>query len=222
MRWRSFLFFFVAAISFIFGTAEAAHLRPTIYYTPIIDMTRPPCSSSVMKTVWDTKGRTSIKLCPTDYKRCGMEGQCIVKTSSQSTLINYNSTQGDKWRFDVRVGHRCKYGFGVKGYCLDPFYTVAADPKHWPAGSVIFIPKVENMLLPDGSRHTGYFIVRDRGHAIKGSSRFDFFVGFAGTWKTNSFATLGFNEQDNRIEFRAVSGREAEEARQERNYPYLP
>lgn len=222
MRMSSYLFLIICGISFFYNTAQASHLKPTIYYTPIIDMTKPPCSLGSLRSVYDLKGRTELKLCPNDYKKCGMEGQCVIKTSGRSILLNYNSTHGDRWRFDTRVDHRCKYGFGVKGYCLDPFYSVAADPKYWPVGSVIYIPKIDGVRLPDGTRHNGYVIVRDRGRAIKGPGRFDFFVGYASTWKDNVFADLGFNEQDNRIEFKAVSGHEAEEIRKDRNYPYLP
>lgn len=71
---------------------------------------------------------------------------------------------------------------------LDPFYSVAADSSrddnkdnHYQPGDVLFFPSLVGLLLPDGSRHNGFMVVRDTGaksiFAYR-ANRFDFFTGF--------------------------------------------
>jgi 3D (Asp-Asp-Asp) domain-containing protein len=216
--------FLLIILSLAFNTAMAGErvLQPTIYFTPEIDISKSECTSKYLKTIYNVQGKALMKLCTKDYNTCTMEGQCIIKTNTREILLNYNSTKGGIVRFDMQQEPICKFGYGLRASCLDPYYTVAADQRYWKPGDVIYIPKVRDMMLPNGERHNGYFVVRDKGHAIKGRNRFDFFVGFSQGWRNNLFANLGMSDKDTAIEFKAVTGQEAEAIRQERNFPRIP
>ncbi|MBX2996625.1 MAG: hypothetical protein KF681_17535 [Bdellovibrionaceae bacterium] len=103
--------------------------------------------------------------------------------------VTYNNSRPQK-NVD-RNGEPCagKVGAvaGSAGICLTPFFTVAADPRYYSIGDVICIPEIENgskkleVPLTRGEKktHSGCFIVADKGSAIKGENRFDFFTGTA-------------------------------------------
>lgn len=82
-------------------------------------------------------------------------------------------------------------GYGRQnGINLQPFRTLAADigrmPRsapEWkgkgglvPVGTRVYIQEFDGKLLPDGTRHDGWFVVNDTGGAIFGV-HFDVFVG---------------------------------------------
>ena len=86
--------------------------------------------------------------------------------------------------YDTRVRGTIRYrftehAFGVS-HCetpLVPYRTVAVDASVIPLGSMIFVPRVRGLLLPDGTTHDGFFRAEDIGSSIRGE-RIDFFVGF--------------------------------------------
>lgn len=65
--------------------------------------------------------------------------------------------------------------------CLVPFFSVAGD-SGYPRGTIIEVPELKGhtvYLPPNGTpvKHPGFFMVQDRGIAIWGRNRFDFFTG---------------------------------------------
>ncbi len=54
--------------------------------------------------------------------------------------------------------------------------TVAVDPRVIPRRTRLFIRETVGMLMPDGSRHDGYWYASDTGGSIKGS-RVDLYTG---------------------------------------------
>lgn len=54
--------------------------------------------------------------------------------------------------------------------------TVAVDPRVIPRRTRLFIRETVGMLMPDGSRHDGYWYASDTGGAIKGE-RVDLYTG---------------------------------------------
>jgi 3D (Asp-Asp-Asp) domain-containing protein len=66
-------------------------------------------------------------------------------------------------------------GRGVQNRPLEPFRSVAVDPRFIPIGSPIFVPEIVGMELPDGSVHDGCLRADDMGGAIK-FQKLDFFV----------------------------------------------
>ncbi|MNL04001.1 hypothetical protein D3C87_1245580 [compost metagenome] len=108
----------------------------------------------------------------------------------------------------------------MRNSCLDPYYTVAADLTIYKSGDVIFVPKVVGIKLPTGETHDGFFIVRDRGAAILGPFRFDFFTGFEGIRDmANILARMGFGNKKNSFDFRMATPEEAQIIRERQGYP---
>jgi 3D (Asp-Asp-Asp) domain-containing protein len=66
-------------------------------------------------------------------------------------------------------------GAGVQGRKLEPFRSVAVDPKMIPIGAPIYIPELAGTPMPDGSIHDGCVRADDQGGAIK-NGKIDFFV----------------------------------------------
>lgn len=68
----------------------------------------------------------------------------------------------------------------ASGKCLLSYFSVAADPRYFRMGDVIHVPELAGTLVPLHGRmveHPGFFVVHDKGGAINGPGRFDFFVG---------------------------------------------
>lgn len=66
-------------------------------------------------------------------------------------------------------------GRGVQGRALEPFRSIAVDPRFIPIGSPVFVPELVGTRLPDGTRHDGCLRADDQGGAIK-HHKMDFFV----------------------------------------------
>jgi 3D (Asp-Asp-Asp) domain-containing protein len=66
-------------------------------------------------------------------------------------------------------------GAGAQGRRLDPFRSIAVDPRYIPIGSPVYVPELVGVLMPDGTRHDGCLRADDVGGAIK-QHKLDFFV----------------------------------------------
>lgn len=66
-------------------------------------------------------------------------------------------------------------GAGVQGRPLEPFRSIAVDPRYIPIGSPVYVPELVGILMPDGTRHDGCLRADDMGGAIK-EHKIDFFV----------------------------------------------
>ncbi|MGZ3796358.1 MAG: 3D domain-containing protein [Pseudobdellovibrionaceae bacterium] len=196
---------------------------PTIYYKPIIYKAKENCASSDLKDLIDENGNILISLCKNSYDNCLLQGSCFVVEGEKTRAFNSTKKIDGVYRFVERKEARCPYGYGVQAICLDPFYSVAADLTIHKVGEVIYIPKLVDVPLPDGSRHNGYMIIRDEGGAIIGEDRFDFFTGFFGPYdQKNIFSVLGFGDKKNRFGYQKVSAAVAKMVREYRNYPNIP
>ncbi|MNL34732.1 3D domain protein [compost metagenome] len=97
---------------------------------------------------------------------------------------------------------------------------MAADLKIYKPGDVIFVPRLVGVTMPTGEVHDGFLIVRDRGAAIVGVSRFDFFTGFEGLRNpANIMVRMGFANKANKFEFRMATEEEAKAIRERQGYP---
>jgi len=97
---------------------------------------------------------------------------------------------------------RCQYGIGIcfqtldmlehplgkggQGRALEPYRSVAVDPRFVPLGTPLYIPELVGMRLPDGGRHDGCVRADDTGGAIK-RHELDFFV--------ESYANYKFSDE---------------------------
>jgi 3D (Asp-Asp-Asp) domain-containing protein len=66
-------------------------------------------------------------------------------------------------------------GAGVQGRRLEPFRSIAVDPRFIPIGAPVYVPELVGALMPDGTRHDGCLRADDMGGAIK-QHKLDFFV----------------------------------------------
>lgn len=195
-------------------------VKPTTYYIPVVS-TAKACKSYAR--LWDLTARQAIPLCQSDRNECLLQGTCLVQFKNEEILYNFSDFIKGLPAFQRVNREKCPYGYGIKNICLDPFYTLAADTRILKAGTVIFIPKVRGLQLPNGRQHHGFFIVRDIGEAIKGYGRKDFFSGFF-HWRNpqNPFHKIGLHNPNQRVEFYQVPPSIAELVRKARAYPLIP
>jgi 3D (Asp-Asp-Asp) domain-containing protein len=78
-------------------------------------------------------------------------------------------------------------GAGVQGRPLEPFRSIAVDPRFIPIGAPVYVPELVGVLMPDGTRHDGCLRADDMGGAIK-EHKLDFFVE-----SYNNFKFIGDN-----------------------------
>jgi 3D (Asp-Asp-Asp) domain-containing protein len=200
-----------------------AELKPTIYYHPLIVDEFNNCRSGEWTSLRNKDGVQLMRVCSTTYKTCTLEGSCQIQRDEVIRSFNYEGKGNGYYTFfEIKEGG-CVFGYGVKSTCLDPYYTLAADLDFHEVGSVIFVPKVKGTKLPNGEFHTGFFVVRDSGGAIKGAHRFDFFTGSL-HWNDsrNPFRGLGLADPNKRFAYYRVSGATASQVRRDRAYPLLP
>ncbi len=203
-------------------------ITPTLYYIPSYDQSSLNCSES--KVIKNDHGKELMSVCKNVYDNCLMQGTCQIRTGDKKILINVGPVIENEQRFSIIKNSICIYGTGntpVKSkkttvMCLDPYYSVAADLTLYSVGDVIFISSIAGLVLPDGTVHDGYFIVRDSGQAIKGYGRFDFFTGFTLNKSENPLAQTGFGDRNTHSHYEIITGDKAEEVLKKRNYPLLP
>jgi len=198
-------------------------LTPTVYFHPLLRDEENNCKSGIWKSLRGAKGVVLMTVCSTTLQVCAMEGTCQISRKERTRSFNYRGMSGGQYVFFELLPGDCSFGYGVKSSCLDPFYTVAADLKHHNPGDVIYIPKVAGMILPNGKKHSGFFIVRDSGGLIKGPHRFDFYSGTL-KWNDprNPFYRIQLSDSNRRFAYSRVSGATALKVLNERAYPNLP
>lgn len=203
-------------------------MTPTTYSISTFNLDTMSCQST--KKMKDVKGNTYFTVCSEVYYDCQMEGTCVIKKGGVKHMMHVDDVIEGERRFIEQNDTTCIYGRGarrdkVKGYkamCLDPFYSVAADLTIYNLGDVIYVPAASGMILPDGSVHAGYFIVRDTGGAIKGYGRFDFFGGFKLAASLNPLKQVGFSDKGTNVPYYVMTGPEAANFLILRNFPLLP
>lgn len=201
--------------------AFASRLHPTVYYFPVINEDKRKCNRDYI--LRDEEGEKILSLCESTRASCRLQGSCAIIQDGKKRTFNIKGNYNGKERFFETSKDLCRFGFGVKSSCLDPFYTVAADLSIYRPGDVIYVPLARNIELPDGSKHSGYFIVRDTGRNIIGKARFDFFTGHI-PWRDdeNPFSKAGLANKANRFQFMKIKGAKAKAFSLQRSYPKLP
>jgi len=125
-----------------------------------------------------------------DRRSCiNIEGSCIVK----DFLYNWSSKSEPWGKMYTRREIPFKFGKGSgqsyynKTNALDPCRTLAADPKVYSMGTVIYFPSMRNKICPQSGKVVdGCFIVSDVGSAIKGPGRFDVFTGECANYNSSN------------------------------------
>lgn len=196
-------------------------LRPTVYYYPVINEDRRKCDRK--RDLIDSDGKRLARVCEATRASCRLQGSCAIIKNGKKRTFNIKGQVDGIDRFFETTKDACRFGYGVKSSCLDPFYTVAADLNIYRPGDVIYVPIVRGIELPDGSKHSGYFLVRDAGRNIIGKTRFDFFTGHI-SWRDdeNPFTKAGLANKANKFEFMKIKGKKAQAFSDLRSYPKLP
>ncbi len=202
---------------------ETGMIKPTVYYFPVYNEDRGLCDKGDVKTLHGTNGEKIINACPKTLVACGLQGSCAIIQKGVRRSFNISDRVSGQDRYFEMTNTECRYGYGVRSACLDPFYTVAADLDVYKPGDVIFIPAAVGLKLPDGTTHNGYFIVRDQGRGINGKGRFDFYSGFL-SWmdSKNPFRKLNFEDMKTQVPYAKIIGAKAEQVLKSRAYPKLP
>ncbi len=155
-----------------------------------------------------------VSLSGKDWCEAALEGTVAIKSGEKVTVYNYADSRGasqcdcqqfypsladnvlrgmSKTRF---VKSDAPFGYGVKGWHLTPYRTIAVDNSVIAYGTVVYIPKARGIevTMPNGEKiiHDGYFYAGDRGGAIK-DNHIDVFSGF---YQRNPFPEFIKNSPD--------------------------
>jgi len=118
----------------------------------------------------DMEGKVLARVSTAFKRAVSVEGSGKLR---DGRMINYADKVKGEVRFFVTPN---PWGTGAGACALEPFRTVAVDPKRIPLGAVVRIDETVGMPLPDGSIHDGLWRAEDIGGAIK-ENRIDLFVG---------------------------------------------
>lgn len=203
--------------------SESGSLQPTIYFFPVFNEDKKSCETKDKRSLHGAQGVVLATVCVETLEACGLQGSCAVVQSGKARSFNILGRVGTQDRFFEIPAEGCRFGYGVEQSCLDPFYSLAADLIVYRPGDVIFVPAVQGTVLPNGTKHDGYFVIRDQGRGVTGRGRFDFFTGFFG-WKDsrNPFSRLGLGDVNTKVPYYRIQGIKAESIRKARAFPGLP
>lgn len=178
-------------------------ILPTMYYTPTESSVN--CRGGYGQntyrgdetaTIRTPQGEVIATVCKRFERTLLMEGSAILNDRGHGEIsVNYGGLINGEHRYNYL--DRCKFGEGVrKNLCLLPYHTIAADNRIHKVNEIIFIPAAKGILLPDGTTHEGFFIVRDTGGAFQGigAQRIDLFTGTDPDFE-NAFQKAGFHHK---------------------------
>ena len=186
-------------------------ISPTIYYFPQYTSEDLNCADENKVQLRTQNDDVILVACDDIADNCALQGTCSIQTDQEKMGLAYDGVRDGSKRFRVTDFNGCEFSQGVKNLCLTPFYSVAADLNFYDVGEVLYIPDIEGIQLPDGTFHSGYFVVEDTGSKIVGENRFDFFTGTLNHHdENNPFAKLGLSDKLQSLQFYKVIGARAE------------
>lgn len=190
------------------AATNAASLSPTVYYVPKIDASAAaasPCPKYALGNGWN--------ICSASLEDCLLQGSCFVSLGAGWRFFTSNVASRT---LKERQGLRCRFGAGSHA-CLSPYASVAADLAHHQPGDVIYVPSLDGKRVPYLGTHDGFFVVHDKGGAIKGAHRFDFFTGHQGVRDPdNALARWGFGDKARSFAYVKLPRAEAEQVKREK------
>ena len=103
-----------------------------------------------------------------------LEGSGVLR---DGRLINYDGRchYGIGTCYQTLDPQAHPFGKGGQQRALQPFRSVAVDPRWVPLGTPLYMPELKGMRLPDGSYHDGCVRADDTGGGIR-RREIDFFV----------------------------------------------
>lgn len=186
----------------------AASMSSTVYYVPKIDAgatAAARCAIHALGNGWE--------ICVAAFEDCLMQGSCFVGLGGG---WRYFMRARAEHRLVERQGLRCRFGAGAFS-CLTPYLSIAADPAHHQPGDVIYVPDLDGRSVPYVGRHDGFLVVHDKGGAIKGPHRFDFFAGHQGLRDPdNALVKWGFGDKTRGRQYVKLNREEGERVKREK------
>lgn len=150
---------------------ELGRFRATWYY--LVSEEEFPAEGQDI-AIYDMNDRPIAKVHPKFKKSLDIQGSGLL---SDGRVVNYAGRKSNLPNQRIRyLVVDAPFGLGARNCELDPFHTIAVDPKRIPLGSLVQIEETIGMKLPDGSIHDGLWKADDTGDAIQ-SDRIDMFVG---------------------------------------------
>lgn len=155
-----------------------------------------PVSGGVQKVPTEPTGsRRSVQRSrrADELFRLGQSGRAdlrqVCTRGEQGRLLQAASVTHYYIPSQASVGNsHCRNGFGYYGQpsmndtCLHPCRTMAADPRYYRPGEILFFPELVGLTCGSGKNkmvHDGFMVVTDNGNpeAINTEGRFGFFWG---------------------------------------------
>jgi 3D (Asp-Asp-Asp) domain-containing protein len=161
------------------SNAQSLSAQPTkgtatwpLYY--VAELEGKEVSSGGSATVVTATGeKIRVQLAPGHLRKANLEGTAAGNDASGKPIVSNIIKVGlwedlpDDWE-----------GKGNRSNPLKTYRSVAADQRSHPFGSRIYVPELVGFTPPGFTKpHDGYLWVADVGGGIKGSMRFDGFVG---------------------------------------------
>lgn len=186
----------------------APSLLPSVYYVPKIDADAARVGSCPKQALGG-----AFDICQASFDDCLMQGSCFVGAGGG---WRYFTRARAERRLVERQGLRCRFGAGAFA-CVIPYVSVAADPAHHQPGDVIYVPELDGQSVPYVGKHDGFLVVHDKGGAIKGPHRFDFFAGHQGLRDPdNALIKWGFGDKSRPRLYMKLSREEGERVKREK------
>ena len=174
---------FAALAVFVTSSSNAAPTKGTgtwtLYYVFEADGTESTSGSTI--TIVTEKGeKLRVRVSPPVLRKANLEGTVTSVDPKDGKRYVTNFIKLGHWE-DLPEGWE---GKGNRSNPLAAYRSVAADQNHHPFGSRVYLPSLVGFTPPGFTQpHDGYLWVADIGGGIKGSMRFDGFVGKEATYE---------------------------------------
>ena len=145
---------------------------PTFYRTLNESADEWQSDESLSEPILAMNGKELEKVRPAFKHQLDIEGSGRLR---DGRVVNFATKRDNTWRYFVVKDN--DFGVAANGDALVPFRTIAVDPSVIPLGTVLYIPELVGIKLPDGTTHDGYVLAHDTGQGILGN-RIDVFVGY--------------------------------------------
>ena len=149
----------------------------TLYY--VAEMEGKEVKTGGVGVVTTEGKKIRVQVSPRDMRKANLEGT-VTGVGADGKRYVTNIVKLGLWT-DLKEGWE---GMGNRTNPLVTYRTVAADQKRHRYGSRIFAPVLVGYTPPGWKEpHDGFLWVADTGGGIKGTMRFDLFVGKQSTYK---------------------------------------
>ena len=156
------------------GMVFLGNFQPTFYWVALEKNNNEP-KTEILK---DRKGHALARVSADFFSEIRMEGTGKLLDGRVLNFASVVSLPGGGHEVRYLVcPPDAPYGYGVNGYKLVPFRSIAVDTRVIPIGSIIYMPAAKGVILSSGEIHDGYFLAVDVGDMIN-DQHIDIFTGY--------------------------------------------